>query len=153
MGTVCEMIPSWGTSKKKGETVFVWISTGSETKQMIDFSGKTAEEAKRLAEGNGLVLTVSKEKQRSNKAYGLVIKQNPAAGTIVKQGENVYVTLSGGCADVPDLTGWKVENAVKYLEEAGFCGNVDIRMIPKTEGVEYGVVIEQRFENLNNEKL
>ncbi len=144
-GTVCETVPAWGTSKRKGETVFVWVSTGSEYKQMPDLYGKTVEEAIYEAERAGLTITVSAEKQRSTKEYGTVISQSPIAGNLVKTGETAEIYLSGGSVEIPNLIGSATEEAISLLEEIGFCGELCIKEVPGSKAETIGTVFEQSF--------
>lgn len=53
---------------------------------------------------------------------GIVAQQNPAEGSIVKQGRRVYLTISGGeqLVNVPSLKGMSTRDARFTLERYGF---------------------------------
>lgn len=59
-------------------------------------------------------------KQRSNKAVGVVLAQNPAAGDSIARSSTVTLTVSGGPGQttVPDITGKKLAAATNALKAA-----------------------------------
>jgi serine/threonine-protein kinase len=63
--------------------------------------GLSLDEARRRLEGAGLKLGSQKEASSDEVAEGAVIQQIPAAGTEVKRGSDVNVTLSTGPAQEP----------------------------------------------------
>lgn len=64
----------------------------------------------------------------SDKAAGTILSQSPAAGEEVEKGTEVRVVISlgreGEEVKVPNVSGWKQEHAVAYLEALGFRVNV-----------------------------
>lgn len=120
-GFVSRQAPTAGTKLREGATVDIWVSKGSETVTLPDFaSGWTAGAvADWLAKND---LTGVQKKQRTDKAAeGLVFKQDPAAGTLVKRGDTITYYVSGGTpqATVPNLVNLTQADAELALEDAG----------------------------------
>ncbi|NPB03398.1 MAG: PASTA domain-containing protein [Thermotogae bacterium] len=80
------------------------------------------EKAKAVLKDRGLKARVDTTVPSLNTPAGTVIGQEPPAGTRVKRGRNVYLTLSAGAKNksVPDLVGMALEEAVRSLEDVGF---------------------------------
>lgn len=78
------------------------------------------DEAKRQLEQLGFKVTTTDKE--SDRADGTVLDQNPQAGTELKEGETVVLTVSAGVgkADLPDLTGKTEADARQILNDAGF---------------------------------
>jgi serine/threonine-protein kinase len=74
---------------------------------------------------------------------GTVIKQSPAGGTKVDEGSVVTITVSQGpgTADVPDVAGMTLPQAMKALKDRGF--RVDFVQV-FSETVEKGRVVDTR---------
>lgn len=71
---------------------------------------------------------------------GLIIAQTPDAGTVVKEGQKIALTVSMGLniQTVPDVAGKTEEEAVKILTDAGFSTVISSKY---SEEVEEGLVI------------
>ena len=80
--------------------------------------GQTLDAARASLEGAGLQPIQADTRPDPDRPAGTVINQNPAPGSIVKQGRRVYLTVSGGEADVevPSLRGRTVRDAKFALE-------------------------------------
>lgn len=83
--------------------------------------GRPVDEAVKLLSQTGL--QGKKSDTRTDKQYpeGTVVVQNPPAGTIVKFGRGVYLTVSGGepMVNVPSLRGRSLRDATFALERFG----------------------------------
>ncbi|MBQ7187459.1 MAG: PASTA domain-containing protein [Ruminococcus sp.] len=88
---------------------------------MLDLTLLSRREAERLLSENGLAAEIREEKDEQT-AAGLVISQQPAAGSMVKAGDRVTLTVSLGrpLLKVPDISGKDSTEAVGVLTEAGF---------------------------------
>ena len=80
---------------KKGEKVTITLSKGPEEIELENLVGKELAEAKKILEKAGL--TVKEEKENSaNIVENHIISQEPAAGTLVKSGDEVTLKVSAG---------------------------------------------------------
>lgn len=84
--------------------------------------GLTYEEARPLMDAAGLILEIEAEQFHPELAPGLIIRQNPAADRIVRQGREVRVVLSRGpqIGIVPDVTGLPLREARIAVTQAGY---------------------------------
>ncbi|NPA80924.1 MAG: PASTA domain-containing protein [Thermotogae bacterium] len=80
------------------------------------------EKAKAVAREKGLKAVVDTTVPSLNAPAGTVVGQEPPAGTVVKRGRTVYLTVSEGAKNrtVPDLVGMALEEAIRSLEDIGF---------------------------------
>lgn len=110
-----------------------------------DLTGLARDEAARLISDHGLALKVAEGAARYDAEVpaGHVIAQHPAAGTLVKRGSTVQVTLSLGPQQlaVPDLAGRSVQSAQVSLAAAGLAMGRVLSIF--SAGAEAGTVVEQ----------
>ncbi|RME21606.1 MAG: PASTA domain-containing protein [Deltaproteobacteria bacterium] len=85
-----------------------------------DLTGLNQADARANLESKGLVFLVGGRKPSPTAAPGTVLSQSPPAGSRVKAGSTVSVTLAGEAPRVPDLKGRTVAEATVLLEQAGF---------------------------------
>ncbi|MEG0291353.1 MAG: Stk1 family PASTA domain-containing Ser/Thr kinase [Anaerovoracaceae bacterium] len=114
--------PEAGEMARKGQTVTVEISKGSEKGVVPNLLGKTEAEAKQMIEQYGYKLGDVKEKEGAEEA-GTVLEQDPKAGEEAKPGDTINIVISDGKgkkeAEVPNLLGMDLEAAKTALENAG----------------------------------
>ena len=92
-GFVSRQAPVGGTKLRKGDTVDIWVSKGSEMVTLEDFKGWTPGEVRDWLIQNGLVGLEKSGKSGAVKK-GQVFKQDPAAGDQVKRGGTItYLSL------------------------------------------------------------
>ena len=119
-GFVSRQAPTGGTKMREGATVDIWVSKGSESVGLPDFTGWTASAVDDFLTKNDL--QGAKKTGRSNKvAAGQVFNQDPAAGTDVKRGDTVTYYVSSGKpqATVPDLANLTQADAETAIAGAG----------------------------------
>lgn len=149
---VISQSPEKDTEASKNDEVKLVISNGAETFSLPDVSGKTDSEAVSiLSEYNFKVTheyaysdTVEKDK---------VIKTNPAAGSSVKKGDSITITISNGkevkTVLVPDLSNKTEAEAIKLLKNSGLKeGTITYKT---SDRVEKGYVVYQDYSV--NEKV
>ena len=122
-GTVFK-VPAAGSKVSKGTAVEIDVSTGPNSSPFITVPDVVGEQYPHPA-GDQLQaagFAVNLVTQPSDKAYGTVITQSPAAGGQAHQGDTVTVTVSTGPAPltVPDVSGDTRAAAVRTLQQAGF---------------------------------
>ena len=92
----------------------------TEGRVMKDLIGKTEEEAKAIANEDLLKLTVQSRIYSDTYAAGIVIDQNPEAGSDVKTGDTVFITVSLGSeldSVLKSLKGKTTEEAIRRLTD------------------------------------
>jgi eukaryotic-like serine/threonine-protein kinase len=82
----------------------------------------------------------------SSKASGQVVDQIPAAGTSVKKGSRVQISVSLGpnatTTQVPDVVGQDQQTATTTLQDAGF--EVQVINVPATDPSQNGNVVDEQ---------
>lgn len=121
VGQVAGSDPPAGASAHRGEQITLHVSKGPEryaVPKVVGLSQADAEQA--LAEHQSLG-AVSQDWSDTVKA-GLVISQNPKAGTPAKPGVAVALVISKGPkpVDIPDYTGKPAKDATAALKKLGF---------------------------------
>lgn len=108
-----------------------------------DLAGKNREEAVAELERLGLQVAVSDEPS-PDVPRGTVIDTNPTAGSQLRPGTLITVSVSSGreVTDVPDLTGLTPQDAAQVLEDAGLELNTDFRTEP-SDDVPEGIIMSQ----------
>ncbi len=94
-GTIISQTPKANSTTKKGHPILVDVSLGPKAETLPDFSNNLLQQAKlKIVSLNfkiGKIVYIN-----SNKPIGTVIGQNPQAGTIYKQGQEVSLLASRG---------------------------------------------------------
>ncbi|HWQ58384.1 MAG TPA: protein kinase [Clostridia bacterium] len=83
-------------------------------------TGKALDKAKELAELRGFTVVVDEDKPFSNDyEAGVVMEQEPLAGTHGKAGDEILVTVSGGSdsVEVPKLVGVTIQDALALITD------------------------------------
>lgn len=110
-----------------------------------DVKGKTLVEAEAILKDNNLDFTL-KEEFDAKVPTGTVIKQSPGAGSHVKAGRKIQLTVSKGAEPgvVPDLEGKNLAEATEMLHAAKLAvGKVTVQY---KEGAAQGAVLSQDIE-------
>ena len=110
-----------------------------------DVKGKTLVEAEAILKDNNLDFTL-KEEFDAKVPTGTVIKQSPGAGSHVKAGRKIQLTVSKGAEPgvVPDLKGKNLAEATEMLHAAKLAvGKVTVQY---KEGAVQGAVLSQDIE-------
>ena len=120
-GTVVAQDPAAGTSLKPGAAVAVTVSKGRQPIAVADFTGKSAEQAKKAFTDAGLTVKEGNQVNSDTVAAGSVVSQNPESGTLFK-GDTVTIVVSKGpvLVAVPATVGKQREEAARLLKAAGF---------------------------------
>jgi serine/threonine-protein kinase len=118
--TVTGQNPKAGTIVASGSSVRINVSRGERQASVPSVVGEPYANAAGALQGAGFV--VSRVDEDSDEPKGIVIRQEPAAGSVVAQGSRVTVAVSKGpvTADVPDVTRTTLADAQALLREAGF---------------------------------
>ncbi|MFC9497839.1 Stk1 family PASTA domain-containing Ser/Thr kinase [Streptomyces sp. NPDC056975] len=102
-----------------------WFSDGSGSNAPFaapKFVGKTVPDAKLAADNTHLKLDATKKEPCDKFPKGQICSQSPAAGTDVKKGDTITVSVSTGAPKVavPDVRGLDFTEAESQLNDKGF---------------------------------
>lgn len=149
-GTVILQSPNYGTSMRKGDVIYLTISTGSEEKEVPQITGMSLEKAQELLERNGFSILALPERTLSSASWNTVLVQKPQAGETLPSGSVVQVTLSGGSVTLPSLINMTREEAVQTIQELNLV-LAEIKEIPVEDASKEELVATQRYfdDNMN----
>ncbi|MDI3384797.1 Stk1 family PASTA domain-containing Ser/Thr kinase [Streptomyces sp. B-S-A8] len=125
-GEVLNQDPSSGTELRKGATVTLTVAKEQEQKTVPDVVGQQVDAATRQLEANGFKVD-TQEVPKDNVPAGQVVEQTPKGNTDAVPGSTVTLTVAKAPDQVavPALTGQKLKDARKALQDAGLTpGNV-----------------------------
>ena len=147
-GNISAQDPVKGTQIAKNSTINYYVSKGSEQITMPDLFGQNGATAQETLESQGVTVQINKiypdEDSSSSVDIGCVLDTEPAAGSTVKAGDTVTLTISrginyGDSVQVPDVTGLEKNEAIAKL---GKFININVEQQMSTEAAE-GTVISQ----------
>lgn len=140
-GTVISQIPEADTQMEKGDSLLVAVSLGPATTTMPELSGMDYEAAaQRLKDrGFGNVVLI---KTVSSSPAGTVLSQSPAAGESYAPGQSAELTISGGSAMVPEVTGLSREEAASALSASGLTEGTPV-YVEVSDPAQVGQVLAQ----------
>lgn len=119
-GHVINSQPRPGTLVRPGKAVVLVISKGAAPVDIIDWTGRSAERAKKSLEADGLKVEIQEEENQEIQP-GTVLSQSPSSGTLPKGGTVTLVVAKGPAAvPVPSVVGTDKDTAKQALEAAGF---------------------------------
>jgi len=95
-GVVVNTRPPAGRSRSPGDGITLFVSVGAPILSVPDLSGLTLEEAREILEVAGLALGSTQARTSNVAEPGLIIEQNPAAGTLAAPGAAVRVIIVRG---------------------------------------------------------
>ena len=121
-GLVIETDPSANTSKREGSTIDIVVSSGEETATVPDVSSMSVSEATEALTDAGFKVGKTTQEDSDTVDSGDVIRTDPGANTTQTVGTSINLIVSSGAAEieVPDVSGYSLENATQMLESAGF---------------------------------
>lgn len=99
-----------------------WFGGNEETVSVPDFTGKTYEEAEKIAQELGLKLEKGESVYSPDKEEGLITSQTPSKNSKVSKGKVIIVNISLGKKDgvVPSILNMDYKEAQEYLKQFGF---------------------------------
>lgn len=121
-GEIIDQSTAKGTVVKKGEAIVLTYSTGVEEITMEDYTNQLGSTVQTLLENKGIVVTTT-EKYSATVEKGHVISTSPKAGTKLKKGDKVKLTISKGeeeLTEVPNVVNEYEATARTLITNAGF---------------------------------
>jgi serine/threonine-protein kinase len=133
---VIRVRPGGGTVLSKGDTVNLWVSTGTPQSTVPKLDGLTEEAAKQALSQAGLTLGDETTAHSVSVPANSVISASQEQGAQLDEHAKVDLVLSDGKVDLPDLTGRTIADARSTLDELGLIPDVvavtDCTAIPDT---------------------
>lgn len=125
-GLVVGSDPSAGTEIRKFQPVALFVSKGPQLFELPKLTDGTLDEAKNAVNEAEMALGNVTEQFDEGVAAGVVLGQDPAAGTPARRGTPVNLLVSKGPQPipVPSVVGLKKDDAVDALEAAGLKAEV-----------------------------
>jgi eukaryotic-like serine/threonine-protein kinase len=141
-GLAIRTVPGAGTQVERGERIQLFISSGPELVAVPSVIGLSRDSAEAQISEAGMVPAV--QEQESPEPEGEVIGQDPSAGTELRRGSTVTITVSTGIEQVvvPDVVGLGAGDAERQLRAEGL--SPVRRETEVTEPAQDGQVIDQR---------
>lgn len=150
-GTVIGQDPPAGTMLLQGSTVTLTVTAGGPAKASVpDVLGKGAAAARETLTSAGFL--VNETMSPSEAAPGVVVDQDPGAGTPLMTGQTVTIVVSSGSGQttttapssvvVPDVTGMRLARATLVLSRVGLLAAADASLPSDDPGV-VGTVASQ----------
>ena len=124
-GKIISHTPEYGAQVLQGTTVKVTVSLGPEpeVKTMGYMVGYLEADARAVLTGMGMV-PVAIEEYNDLVDKGKVCRTEPEVGTVLTEGQTVYIYISKGplieMAEMPQLVGMTYDAAKELLEDLGF---------------------------------
>jgi beta-lactam-binding protein with PASTA domain len=137
-GTVLDQGPEPGVQLQAGAEMLIVVSANAQA-SVPNVTGMKVDAAKEAL--TAAKLTPQVQQVDSNQPAGLVLSQDPVAGTKVAGGTQVRLAVSKGpeMVTVPSLRGLSLENATQKLSDAGLTA----RIIRVSSSEPEGTVIAQ----------
>lgn len=125
-GLVVGSDPAAGTEIRKFQPVALFVSKGPQLFELPTLTGGTLEEAKVALNQAEMALGKVTEQFDEAVAAGVVLAQDPAAGTPARHGTPVGLLVSKGPQPipVPSVVGMEEDEAVDAIEAAGLTAEV-----------------------------
>lgn len=122
-GKIISQEPEANRKIDPGATITVTISRGNRTFALPNYVNSDARQAKIELDRFGVQCVEAAPEYNDEIENGFVIRTDPAAGTMLTEGDTVTITVSRGpefvMVDMPDLRGNSLNTALELLDVAG----------------------------------
>ena len=122
-GKIISQEPEANRKIDPGATITVTISRGNRTFALPNYVNSDARQAKIELDRFGVQCVEAAPEYNDEIENGFVIRTDPAAGTMLTEGDTVTITVSRGpefvMVDMPDLMGKSLNTALELLDVAG----------------------------------
>ena len=147
-GNVVKTSPAAGRTVKEGSTITLYVSIGEGGYILEDLTGKNYIEEKAILEKmyNLYVEVIEDEIDDINKyEKGTIISTEPAAGTLLKEGDTIKLHIPDTSITYPDFSAG--EYSLKDIEEFAEKYNIELLIeYVETDEYEPGTIYEQSRE-------
>lgn len=142
-GNVTKTYPSKGSTRKKGASVTIYISSGENAYTLEDLTGKNYIEEKAVLEKMyNLYVKVEKIEDKGNHTSEEILKTEPAVGAKLVEGDTIILYISDMSTTYPDFT--KGTYSLKQIEE--WCTKYGVKLTTsyvETDEYPAGTIFEQ----------
>ncbi len=122
-GKIISQEPEANRKIDPGATITVTISRGNRTFALPNYVNSDARQAKIELDRFGVQCVEAAPEYNDEIENGFVIRTDPAAGTMLTEGDTVTITVSRGpefvMVDMPDLMGKSLNTALELLDVTG----------------------------------
>jgi N-acetylmuramoyl-L-alanine amidase len=125
-GSIISQEPSAGALARRGDTVTIIVSAGSESFIMPDVVGTTSEDARVRLETLGLRVTL--ETVEASATEGTVTETYPTAGQEVRNGSTVRVRVAGRSVASSIMLPYKMDGVTVVIDPAPITSGSDTTM-------------------------
>ncbi|PKQ19250.1 MAG: hypothetical protein CVT66_11135 [Actinobacteria bacterium HGW-Actinobacteria-6] len=125
-GAIISQEPSAGALVRRGDTITIIVSAGSETFVMPDVVGRTADEATLSLEALGLLVTT--ETVETSATEGTVTESYPTAGQDVRSGSTVRLRIAGRSVASEILLPYEMQGVTIILDPVPLTSGSDTTM-------------------------
>ncbi|GAA4747665.1 Stk1 family PASTA domain-containing Ser/Thr kinase [Amnibacterium soli] len=133
---VIRVRPGGGTVLKKGDTVNLWVSTGTPQATVPKLEGLSQDAAEQALTQVGLAAGAVTTAHSASVPAGSVISASRDEGAKLDEDAKVDLVVSDGKVDLPDLTGRTISDARSTLDDLGLTADVvtvtDCTALPDT---------------------
>ena len=133
-GNVIRTVPGAGLRIGKGEPVRIIVSSGIATFNLPDVRNLDIADATTQLENEGLVVQEVIETYSPSLPEGTVMASLPEAGSPVRPGDTITITVSNGLVMVPDVVGLTVGEANPFLTGPSMQLSVRLEIATDCEG-------------------
>ena len=142
-GVVVMQTPQEDATLRKGDVVVLTVSKGPASLSVPSVVGQTRQDAQTTLKAYGLTLAVMEYVVSTTYEAGKIVEQYPEAGTLCESGDIIQVTISGGVAYVPRVTGRLLSEAKDLISAAGLSLDSSISYVLAEEPSLHGRVSQQ----------
>lgn len=142
-GIVVMQAPQEGATLRKGDVVVLTVSKGPAAQTVPKLVGMFRQDAQTTLKAYGMTMAVVEYVVSATYEAGKVVEQHPEPGAVCQSGEVVQVTISGGVAYVPRVTGRRLSEAKDLIAAAGLTLNPTIIYMETAEESLHGLVTSQ----------
>lgn len=141
-GQIISQNPAPNEQRRPGSLVILDVSVGPTEAPVPDVKAFTVESAIETLRADGFRV-VQEGTFADDVSVGFVVGTDPPAGSLLRKGETVILQVSEGAERVlvPDVTGFRRDDAISILQGAGFA--ILVRDFSTTIQTENGVVVGQ----------
>ena len=142
-GVVVMQAPQEDTTLRKGDVVVLTVSKGPASQTVPKLIGMSRQDAQTTLKAYGMTMAVVEYVVSATYDAGRIVDQHPEPGAICESGEIVQVTISGGVAYVPRVTGRRLSEAKDLIAASGLTLNPTITYVETAEPSLHGLVTSQ----------
>ena len=118
-GVIVMQTPQEDTTLRKGDVVVLTVSKGPASLSVPKLVGQNRRDAQTTLKAYGLTLAVVEYVVSATQEPGVIVVQYPEPGQMCQAGDIIQVTISGGVAYVPLVTGRLLTEAKDLIAGAG----------------------------------